>query len=129
MISVFCELLICFATYFITPLLILTSLVGQNIIFWSLMQLQSRGFNIKAIKLWAQYGACWYWKIFSWLWHGHEIVGSSLHSGHQLYLILSNILGLENIPSSGPALLLYYHGAIPVDYYYLVADTFLRKGR
>ena len=40
-----------------------------------------------------------------------------------------SILGQENIPDSGPALILYYHGAIPVDYFYLVADTFLKKQR
>ena len=37
--------------------------------------------------------------------------------------------GGENLPSSGPALLIFYHGALPVDYYFLVADTLLHRGR
>ena len=46
-----------------------------------------------------------------WLWHGYEVVG------------------LDKIPETGPALLLYYHGALPLDYYYLVAKTVLLKRR
>ena len=37
--------------------------------------------------------------------------------------------GSESLPSSGPALLLFYHGALPVDYYFLVADTLLYRDR
>ena len=33
------------------------------------------------------------------------------------------------MPVDGPALLLFYHGALPVDYYFLVADTLLNRGR
>lgn len=39
------------------------------------------------------------------------------------------MLGLENIPSTGPALLIYYHGAIPIDYYYLLSGVYLYKQR
>lgn len=38
------------------------------------------------------------------------------------------ICGMENIPS-GPALLIYYHGAIPIDYYYLLSGIYLYKQR
>lgn len=38
------------------------------------------------------------------------------------------MVGLERIPSDGPALLIYYHGAIPIDLYYLMAKImFYRK--
>ena len=37
--------------------------------------------------------------------------------------------GLENIPITGPALLIYYHGALPVDLYYLIANLYLERGR
>ena len=46
-----------------------------------------------------------------WFWHGYEVVG------------------LEKIPDTGPALLVYYHGALPLDYYYLVAKFLLHKHR
>ena len=37
------------------------------------------------------------------------------------------IVGLEKIPSEGAALLVYYHGVLPVDYVALVARLYLRK--
>ncbi|KAJ1191900.1 hypothetical protein NDU88_001213 [Pleurodeles waltl] len=39
------------------------------------------------------------------------------------------IKGLEKIPEEGPALILYYHGALPVDYYYFVCRVLLQRGR
>lgn len=51
------------------------------------------------------------WVVFGYLWHGYEVVG------------------MENIPDSGPALIVYYHGALPVDYYFLVASVLLEKRR
>jgi len=35
--------------------------------------------------------------------------------------------GLENVPIDSPALLVYYHGAIPIDLYYLIARIYLIK--
>ncbi|XP_068215596.1 DGAT1/2-independent enzyme synthesizing storage lipids isoform X1 [Palaemon carinicauda] len=51
------------------------------------------------------------WDAHGYIWHGFEVNG------------------LENIPDEGPCLLIYYHGAIPLDVYYLVARTILTKGR
>lgn len=45
------------------------------------------------------------------IWHGYEIVG------------------LENIPDEGAALLIYYHGALPIDMYYIMAKVLLHKNR
>jgi len=39
------------------------------------------------------------------------------------------ISGFEKIPDEGPALLVYYHGAIPIDLYYLMANVILHKQR
>lgn len=39
------------------------------------------------------------------------------------------IVGFENIPREGPALLIYYHGTIPIDFYYVMAKTLLEKNR
>uniref|UniRef100_A0A8C5S8Q7 Phospholipid/glycerol acyltransferase domain-containing protein n=1 Tax=Laticauda laticaudata TaxID=8630 RepID=A0A8C5S8Q7_LATLA len=44
------------------------------------------------------------------LWHGYE-----LH-------------GIENIPD-GPGLIIYYHGAVPLDYLYFLAKIFILKRR
>jgi 1-acyl-sn-glycerol-3-phosphate acyltransferase len=39
------------------------------------------------------------------------------------------VSGMENIPDDTPALIVYYHGAIPIDLYYFVAKTILFKNR
>lgn len=36
---------------------------------------------------------------------------------------------MEKIPDEGPALIVYYHGAIPIDYYYFLANVIIQKGR
>ena len=33
------------------------------------------------------------------------------------------VKGMENVPADGGALILYYHGALPIDYYYFVAKV------
>uniref|UniRef100_A0ABI7XR37 Phospholipid/glycerol acyltransferase domain-containing protein n=1 Tax=Felis catus TaxID=9685 RepID=A0ABI7XR37_FELCA len=37
--------------------------------------------------------------------------------------------GMEKIPEEGPALIIFYHGAIPIDFYYFMAKIFIHKGR
>jgi 1-acyl-sn-glycerol-3-phosphate acyltransferase len=37
--------------------------------------------------------------------------------------------GMDNIPVDSPALLVYYHGAIPIDFYYLLSKYILYKGK
>ncbi|CAG2118836.1 unnamed protein product, partial [Medioppia subpectinata] len=51
------------------------------------------------------------WEAHGYVWHGYEVIG------------------LDNIPDDGPALIVYYHGAIPIDYYYLSAKCLLTKNR
>uniref|UniRef100_A0A1Y9HFC3 Phospholipid/glycerol acyltransferase domain-containing protein n=1 Tax=Anopheles funestus TaxID=62324 RepID=A0A1Y9HFC3_ANOFN len=51
------------------------------------------------------------WNLHSRIFHGYEVIG------------------LENLPETGPALLIYYHGALPIDMYYLTADTMLKRNR
>jgi len=50
------------------------------------------------------------WDSLGYIWHGYEIHG------------------LENIPEGG-ALLIYYHGALPIDFYYACSHILLYKGR
>jgi len=37
--------------------------------------------------------------------------------------------GLERIPTSGPVLIVFYHGALPIDFYYLFAKIWLYRNR
>ncbi|XP_072007995.1 DGAT1/2-independent enzyme synthesizing storage lipids [Engystomops pustulosus] len=57
-------------------------------------------------------------KTLATLWDGH----ATIWHGYEIY-------GLEKVPESGPALIVYYHGALPIDYYYFVAKVILLKGR
>ncbi|KAG1674536.1 Transmembrane protein 68 [Nymphon striatum] len=57
----------------------------------------------------AKYFLSTLWDGHGWIWHGYEVVG------------------LENIPEKG--LLIYYHGALPIDIYYLMAKYYLFKGK
>lgn len=59
----------------------------------------------------ARYVVAMFWKVHGRLWHGYEVCG------------------LENIPSSGGAMVVFYHGAIPIDYYYLIATELTLRGR
>lgn len=49
------------------------------------------------------------WDAHARIYHGYEVVG------------------LENIPLEGPALIVYYHGAIPIDMYYLNSRMLLQR--
>lgn len=51
------------------------------------------------------------WEAHGFIWHSYEVEG------------------FDNIPNEGPALIVYYHGAIPLDYYYLSAKCLLYKKR
>ncbi|KAB7494906.1 Transmembrane protein 68 [Armadillidium nasatum] len=39
------------------------------------------------------------------------------------------IKGLENLPQEGGCIVVYYHGALPVDVYYFTSRVILRRGR
>lgn len=58
----------------------------------------------------ARLAVCALWDAHGWLWHGYEI------------------RGLENVPD-GPFLVIYYHGALPIDMYYFIARMLLFKRR
>uniref|UniRef100_A0A182S785 Phospholipid/glycerol acyltransferase domain-containing protein n=1 Tax=Anopheles maculatus TaxID=74869 RepID=A0A182S785_9DIPT len=51
------------------------------------------------------------WDAHGWIFHGYEVCG------------------LENLPETGPALIIYYHGAIPIDMYYFTARVYLKRQR
>ncbi|XP_026728370.1 transmembrane protein 68 isoform X2 [Trichoplusia ni] len=58
----------------------------------------------------ARLAVCALWDAHGWLWHGYDIKG------------------IENIPD-GPFLVIYYHGALPIDMYYFIARMLLFKRR
>jgi 1-acyl-sn-glycerol-3-phosphate acyltransferase len=37
--------------------------------------------------------------------------------------------GLENIPATGPVLIVFYHAALPIDFYYVFAKIWLYRNR
>jgi hypothetical protein len=51
------------------------------------------------------------WDAHATLYHGYEICG------------------LEHLPKDSNGLLIYYHGAIPIDMYYFVAKIYLKYDR
>ncbi|XP_076838034.1 DGAT1/2-independent enzyme synthesizing storage lipids [Brachyhypopomus gauderio] len=63
------------------------------------------------------------------LWDGARKTLATLWDGHGAIWHGYEIDGLEKIPDKGPALIVYYHGAIPIDYYYFLASVIIQKGR
>lgn len=59
----------------------------------------------------ARLSVCTFINLLGKYWHAHDVVG------------------LENIPDKGPALLVLYHGTLPLDSYYLLAKLQLSKRR
>ncbi|UJR36382.1 hypothetical protein I4U23_029106 [Adineta vaga] len=51
------------------------------------------------------------WELQGSIWHGYEVEG------------------LEHIPTEGPVLIVFYHGALPIDFYYLFAKIWLYRNR
>lgn len=47
------------------------------------------------------------------------------------YLFFSgyDVTGLDNVPETGPALFVSYHGTLPLDIYYLIARVMLHRKR
>lgn len=63
-----------------------------------------------------------YWnvarKFIACIWDAHAVI----YHGYE-------VIGMENLPKDGSALIVYYHGAIPIDMYYLVAKVFIEQDR
>uniref|UniRef100_A0A8W7PLY3 Phospholipid/glycerol acyltransferase domain-containing protein n=1 Tax=Anopheles coluzzii TaxID=1518534 RepID=A0A8W7PLY3_ANOCL len=79
--------------------------------------------NFLRLRFWKQSNEDEFWKAARWLmayvWNLH----SKLFHGYE-------VTGLEHLPETGGgALLIYYHGALPIDMYYLTAETMLKCNR
>lgn len=57
-------------------------------------------------------------KIVAAIWDAH----ARIYHGYE-------VIGLDNVPQEGPALIVYYHGAIPIDMYYLNSRMLLQRER
>jgi len=57
----------------------------------------------------------------------------SVHNGccpwNAIIFVGYEVNGMENIPDEGPALIVGYHGTLPIDLYYLIAKAILFKNR
>ncbi|KAJ8033693.1 Transmembrane protein 68 [Holothuria leucospilota] len=100
------------AIVFLLPLLILFLLYG-TILFLYFYKARHSLKDAYTRSLWdgARLTVATFWEGQGKIWHGYEIHG------------------LENFPEEGPAVFCYYHGAIPVDLYYMMASIFIKKGR
>lgn len=49
------------------------------------------------------------WIAFATIFHGYEVIG------------------IENLPRDGPALIIWYHGALPIDMYFLMAKLAIER--
>lgn len=59
----------------------------------------------------ARLSVCTFINLLAKYWHAHDVVG------------------LDNVPERGPALIVMYHGTLPLDVYYLLAKLQLSKRR
>jgi len=107
-----------FIILFIMPLLLCILLWSTSLILYihrvhkrRLMRRLTEAFDERDILKAGRNIVAAIWDAQGWFWHGYEVIG------------------LEKIPETGPALIVYYHGALPLDYYYLVAKMVLLKHR
>ncbi|XP_009083616.1 transmembrane protein 68-like [Serinus canaria] len=97
--------------FFIVPLTIVFFIYLTNI----LLLIYQRNNELKADPLSDVWNSvrktiASFWDLYARIWHGYE-----LH-------------GVKNLPE-GPGILVYYHGAIPIDYLYFLSRLFLWKKR
>nr|CAB3267114.1 transmembrane protein 68-like [Phallusia mammillata] len=63
------------------------------------------------------------------VWEGYKQTIATFWTGHGRIWHGYEVVGMSNIPVTGSALIIYYHGAFPIDLYYLVAHIYLERGR
>lgn len=73
------------------------------------------------------------WDGHARIWHGENHFLYTFYTNNSTYsnfiCLGYEVVGLENIPDTGGALIVYYHGAIPIDLYYCMSHIFLNKNR
>ncbi|CAK5050933.1 unnamed protein product [Meloidogyne enterolobii] len=97
---------------FILPIFLLL-LIYASVIFLHCYGLRNRIREAYASSYWdgARTSIASFWDGVGLFWHGYEITG------------------LENLPEEGPALIVTYHGTLPLDLYYVISKGILFKKR
>ncbi|ELU04707.1 hypothetical protein CAPTEDRAFT_173647 [Capitella teleta] len=92
---------------------VLIIFVYASALFLQVYRLRHHIRDAYAMEPWegARQMICVFWDATGHLWHGFEIDG------------------IEKLPENGPGLLVYYHGAIPIDVYYIISKLLLKKKR
>ncbi|KAJ8957838.1 hypothetical protein NQ318_001834 [Aromia moschata] len=109
-------------TWCLTPLLItfLLPAVIALLLYISAFWLYIYKLHWRRIKITLQIGDRWeaarksvgaLWDAHGWIWHSYEV------------------RNLHYIPETGPALIVYYHGAIPIDIYYFIVKVIFTRDR
>lgn len=62
-------------------------------------------------------------------WEGAQQTVAAFFDAHGAYWHGYELIGVEKLPKNGPALLIYYHGALPLDMYYILARLYLLTKR
>eukprot|EP00794_Sanderia_malayensis_P004609 gene4609-5215_t len=98
---------------FLLPLMTLFLLYGTALFLYIYKHRRRQIFDACASNFWegARIAVAAFYDAQATLWHGYEVHG------------------LENIPDEGGALLIYYHGALPVDVYYMMGRLKTAKKR
>ncbi|KAK3579115.1 hypothetical protein CHS0354_022135 [Potamilus streckersoni] len=97
---------------FLLPLVLLIFFYGSAL-FLQIYQYRYRLHEAYAHDVWdgARKSVAAVWFAQARVWHGYELIG------------------LEKLPNQGPGLIIYYHGTLPVDFYYLTASCLIKKNR
>ncbi|CAJ0571738.1 unnamed protein product, partial [Mesorhabditis spiculigera] len=97
---------------FVLPILLVIFIYGC-IIFLHIYGLRNRIREAYHTSYWdgARVAIASFWDAIGHVWHGYEVDG------------------IENVPDTGPALFIYYHGCLPLDVYYLISKITVVKGR
>ncbi|KAF7412450.1 hypothetical protein HZH66_001346 [Vespula vulgaris] len=110
-----------FTLWLLMPLLITFLLPLIIVLLLYLTALILYIYRLHRVRIQSAYGTDWkiaaqsvaaaIWDAHGWIWHGYEVVG------------------LENIPKNEAAMLIFYHGTIPVDVYYFLAKVVLYNSK
>ncbi|XP_035716084.1 transmembrane protein 68 [Folsomia candida] len=95
--------------WLVAPILIAHILPAFVAIFFTLSSLYAYVYTI-----WIRVGQIFLaklWNAQARIWHGYEVEG------------------IDNIPKTGPAIIIHYHGTVPIDVYYLIAKCVTDIGR
>lgn len=102
-----------FVVVFVYPVIFLIMMYGSAVFLYVYRHRRLQIYDAYVGNFWdgAQQMVAAFFDAHGTLWHGYELIG------------------VDKLPDDGPALLIYYHGAIPLDMYYILARLLLVKKR